>query len=93
MFDSILFYKVWLKAAKIVSLKCILLKFVCETRTKSPYLPSKVTLLQLFTSFSVATKKRNDLQPFTTTSKNATTTHKQSNTILKEATNVKQQTR
>ena len=40
--------KVWLKAATSVSGKGILLKFVRETRTKSPYLPYKVTLPQLF---------------------------------------------
>ena len=32
------------REAKRVSGKWILLKFVRETRTKSPYLPSKVTL-------------------------------------------------
>ena len=71
--------KVWLKAAKSVSGKWILLKFVRETRTKSPYLPSKVTLAQLFTSFGVVTKRRNDPHSPTTTSKNLAITHKQSN--------------
>ena len=61
--DSWICEKVWLKAAKSVSGKWILLKFVRETRKKSPYLPSKVTLAQLFTSFCVVTKRRNHLQP------------------------------
>ena len=38
---SWIFKKVWLKAAKSVSEKWILLEFVRETRTKPPYLPSK----------------------------------------------------
>ena len=63
IFDSWFFEKVWLKAAKSVSGKWTLLKFVRETRTKSPYLRSKVTLPQLLTSFCVVTKRRNDLQP------------------------------
>ena len=71
----------WKSTAKS-SWKWILLKFVRETWTKSTYLPSKVTLPQLFTSFYVVTKRRNDLQSSTTTSKNLTTIHKQSNTIL-----------
>ena len=77
--DSSICEKVWLKAAKSVSGKWILLKFVRETGTKSPYLPSKVTLAQLFTSFCVVTKRTNDPQPPTTTSKNSAITHKQSN--------------
>ena len=64
--DSWIFEKVRLKAAKRVSGKRIVLKFVRETRTKSPYLPSKVTLAQLFTSFCAVTKRRNDLRPPTT---------------------------
>ena len=38
---SWIFKKVWLKAAKSVGEKWILLEFVRETRTKPPYLPSK----------------------------------------------------
>ena len=57
--DSWIFEKVRVKATKSVSGKGILLKFVRETRTKSPYLPSKVTLEHLFTSFCVVTKRRN----------------------------------
>ena len=71
--------EVRLKAAKSVSGKWILLRFRRETRTKSPYLPSKVTLAQLFNSFYVVAKRRNELQPCTTTSKISATTHKQSN--------------
>ena len=61
----------WLKAAKSVSGKWILLKFVRETRTKSPYLPSKVTLLQLFvTSFWInlrsSSKRETDVLEITT---------------------------
>ena len=56
----------WKTTAKSVSGKWILLKFVRETWTKSPHLPSKVTLAQLSISFCVVTKTRNDLQPPTT---------------------------
>ena len=54
---SWIFEKVWLKAAKSVSEKWILLKFVRETRTKPPYLPSKVVHLVLRSY----TRRRNDL--------------------------------
>ena len=43
--DSCIFEKLWLKAAKSIRSKRILLKFVSKTgTTPSPYLPSKVTL-------------------------------------------------
>ena len=61
--DSWICEKICLKAVKSVSGKWILLKFVRETWTKSPYLPSKVTLAQSFSSFCVITKRRNDPQP------------------------------
>ena len=49
--DSFIYEKVWLKAAKNIRSKRILLKFVSETGTNpSPYLPSKVTLPQLLIS-------------------------------------------
>ena len=54
---SWIFEKVWLKAAKSVSEKWILLKFVRETRTKPPYLPSKVVHLVLRSY----TRRRKDL--------------------------------
>ena len=46
------------------------LKFVGETRTKSPYLPSKVTLPQLFNSFWIdlraSSKRQTDVLEITT---------------------------
>ena len=49
--DSCIFEKLWLKAAKSIRSKRILLKFVSKTgTTPSPYLPSKVTLRQLLIS-------------------------------------------
>ena len=88
--DSWIFQKVRLKAAKSVSGKWISLKFVRETGTKSLYLSSKVTLAQLFTSFYVVTKRRNDLQQVHRSRKiQQPPTNTRINTHIKKATSVK----
>ena len=69
--DSWIYEKVWLKAAKSVSGKWILLKFVRETWTKSPHLPCKVTLAQLFVAsiwinLRSSSKRETDVHEITT---------------------------
>ena len=67
--DSWIYEKLWLKAAKSVSGKWVLLKFVRETRTKSPHLPSKVTQLSVasfWINLRSSSKRETDVLEITT---------------------------